>query len=222
MLWHHLIIKLTLLNEYKEIFDEVLGLLNNAKAKLSLKDNAAPVFFSQRTVPFALREKVEQEILRLEREGNWKKVTYSEWATPLVPIVKKDGSIRLCGDYKVTLNPQLQVAQHPLPKPEEMLATMGNSIIFSKLDLRQAFNQLEMDKKSQEYCTLNTHLGLFQPRRLPYGVSSSPALWQQQMDRIFCGISGVFCFVDDVLIAGKDEQDHLKKLKAVLNKIKAH
>ena len=165
---------------------------------------------------------VEKEIHRLETNNTWEKVTYSEWATPLVPVVKSDNSIRICGDYKVTVNPQLQVAQHPLPRPDDMFAKMGGCQVFSKIDLKQAFQQLEMDEKSQEICTLNTHLGLYKPKRLPYGVASSPALWQQTMDKIFTGMENVFCFVDDILVAGKDEKEHRDRLEAVLERIQEH
>ena len=147
-------------------------------------------------------------------------MTYSEWATPLIPIAKSDGGVRLCGDYKVTLNPQLQVAQHPLPNPSDMFATLAGCKVFSKTDLKTAFQQLCMDEKSQDLCTINTHLGLFRPKRLPYGVASSPAIWQQTMDKIFTGLPGVFCFVDDILVAGKDVTEHKVRLKAVLQRIK--
>ena len=146
-------------------------------------------------------------------------MTYSEWATPLVPIAKSDGGVRLCGDYKVTLNPQLQVAQYPLPNPSDMFATLAGCKVFSKIDLKTAFQQLSMDEKSQELCTIYTHLGLFRPKRLPYGVASSPAIWQQTMDKIFTGLPGVFCFVDDILVAGKDVTEHKVRLKAVLQRI---
>ncbi|GFS65869.1 retrovirus-related Pol polyprotein from transposon 412 [Trichonephila clavipes] len=74
-----------------------------------------------RTVPFALKGRVENEIDRLEKEGIIEKVDSSEWATPVVPVVKSDGSIRLCADYSVTLNPNLIVPQHPLPRLDEIL-----------------------------------------------------------------------------------------------------
>lgn len=92
-------------------------------------------------------------------------------------------------------------------------------MVFSKIDLKHAFQQLLMNEKSQELCTLSTHLGLFHPQRLPYGVASSPALWQQTMDRIFSGLPGVFCFIDDILVAGKDATEHHSRLKAVLQLI---
>jgi len=86
-----------------------------------------------------------------------------------------------------------------------MLAAIGDCRVFSKIDLKSAFLQLMMDDKSQEICTLSTHLGLFRPKRLPFGIASSPALWQQTMDKIFHALPGVFCFVDDILVAGSFE-----------------
>lgn len=100
-----------------------------------------------------------------------------------------------------------------------MFATLGGCKVFSKIDLRSAFQQLVMDEESQNMCSLSTHLGLFKPKRLPYGVASSPALWQQVMDKLFTGMPGTFCFVDDILIAGRDEAEHSVRLKAALQVI---
>ena len=69
----------------------------------------------------------------------------------MVPVAKKGGGVRLCGDYKVTVNPNLHVAQHPLPNIQDMLAALGQCSVFSKTDLKNAFQQLETDEKSQEY-----------------------------------------------------------------------
>ncbi|GFX57888.1 transposon Tf2-9 polyprotein [Trichonephila clavipes] len=93
-----------LLREYKDIFDDKLGEINNYEAKLKLRHGVKPIFCRVRTVPFALKGRVENEIDRLEKEGIIEKVDSSEWATPVVPVVKSDGSIRLCADYSVTLN----------------------------------------------------------------------------------------------------------------------
>ncbi|XP_064088507.1 uncharacterized protein K02A2.6-like [Macrobrachium nipponense] len=208
--------------DYKEVFEDRVGTVKNAQAVLVLKENATPRFSAPRPVPYALKTAVETEIRRLESEGSWEKVDYSDWSTPLVPIVKENGQVRLCGDYKVTLNPQLQVAQHPLPNPKDMFATLSGCSVFSKIDLRQAFQQLSMDENSQKLCTVNTHLGLYRPKRLPYGVASSPAIWQQTMDKIFAGMSGVFIFIDDILVAGKNKKEHRERLCAVLKKLKEH
>ncbi|GFV57455.1 retrovirus-related Pol polyprotein from transposon 412 [Trichonephila clavipes] len=91
-----------LLREYKDIFDDKLGEINNYEAKLKLRHGVKPIFCRVRTVPFALKGRVENEIDRLEKEGIIEKVDSSEWATPVVPVVKSYGSIRLCAYYSVT------------------------------------------------------------------------------------------------------------------------
>ena len=209
-----------IIKDYEEVFSGELGTVRNTKASLELKPEAVPKFFRPRPVPYGIKSQVEREILSLEAAGVWERVTYSDLATPLVPVSKPDGGVRLCGDYKSTVNSQLQVAQHPLPNIQDMLAALGVCRVFSKIDLKTAFQQLVMDDKSQEYCTVNTHMGLFRPTRLPYGIASSPAIWQQTMDKIFNAMPGVFCFVDDILIAGRDDLEHQERLVEVLNRIK--
>lgn len=97
-----------LLDEYSEVFQNETGTLKSTKAKLTLKENSQPKFYKARPVPYALKPKVEVELKRLEEEGILSKVNFSNWATPIVPIVKPNGTVRICGDYKITVNPQLQ------------------------------------------------------------------------------------------------------------------
>ena len=91
-------------------------------------------------MPFALKLKVGVELRRLQNEGSLTKVEWSELATPIVPVLKKDGSVRLCGDYKVTVNPELQAEQYPLPCNEDNLENLAGGQKFSKIDLRQAYH----------------------------------------------------------------------------------
>ena len=84
------------------------------------------------------------------------KVEFSHWATPIVPVPKKDGTFRICGDFKVTVNPALEVDQHPIPKPEDIFASLAGGHHFSTLDLSQAYQQLLLDDKSKELVTINT------------------------------------------------------------------
>ena len=113
-----------------------------------------------------------------------KKVDSSEWAAPIVTVPKSDGRIRLCGDYKVTVNQALSVDQYPLPKPEDLFATLANGHKFTKLDLSQAYLQLQLDESSRAYVTINTHQGLYQYTRLPFGITSAPAIFQRLMDTV--------------------------------------
>ena len=109
--------------------------------------------------------------------GVIEKVRYSEWVAPIVPVVKPDNSIRVCGDYKVTVNSVLGVDQHLLPNPEDLFAELSGGEKFSELDLSRANQQILLDEDSREYVTINTHNGFYRPTRLPFGVSSASAIF---------------------------------------------
>jgi len=166
-----------LLDEYDEIFRDELGHCK-LKAKLHVKSEAAPKFYRPRPIPLAMKEKIEEELRRLTNSGVITQVETSEWATPTVSVKKPNGSVRLCGDYKVTINPYLNVNQYPLPRPEELFAALNNGQHFTKLDLSEAYLQVELNAESQKYLVINTHKGLFHFNRLPYGVASAPAIFQ--------------------------------------------
>ena len=163
-----------MLKRYDEVFRDELGTMKTIKAELKLTENATPKFHRPRTVPFALKGAVEQELKRLEEKGVLKKVSHSDWAAPIVPVPKKDGKVRVCGDYKVTVNSSLDVDQYPLPKSEELFATLANGKTFSKLDLSQAYQQMVLDDESAKCLTINTHLGLFQYTRPPFWSGFGP------------------------------------------------
>ena len=113
--------------------------------------------------------------------GMWKPINHSEYASPIVPVVKSDGSIRLCGGYKSTVNPNLDTTVYPLPSIEDCLTKMVNGELFTRLDIRQAYNNLCLNEEDQKLVTVNTHKGLFVPTRLPYGISSAGAIFQRKM-----------------------------------------
>ena len=117
------------------------------------------------------------ELDRLENQGVIKKVSHSEWATPIVVVRKPGGKIRICGDFKVTINPLLKTDVYPLPKPEELFHVLNGESKFSKLDLADAYSQVELH--SSKMVVINTHRGLYQYRRLPFGLSCAPAIFQK-------------------------------------------
>ena len=126
-----------------------------------------PKYHRARPVPFAIREAVGQELDRLESEGIIEKVESSEWAAPIVVVPKRDGRLRLCGDYKVSINPYLKVDAHPLPRTEELFARLSGGKKYTKLDLSQAYQQMPLNANSEELVTINTHQGLYRYKRLP-------------------------------------------------------
>ena len=212
----------TMLDKYSDVFEDKLGTFTSAKAKLTLKEDSQPRFLKARQMPYALKPKVEEELRRLQNEGILNKVEWSEWATPIVPVPKKDGSVRLCGDYKVTVNPELQAEQYPLPRIEDIFANLAGGQKFSKIDLRQAYHQLEMEEDSKKYLTINTHMGLFQYNRLVFGITSAPAIWQRTIDQVLEGTSGTSCILDDMIITGKNDEEHLANLEEVLRRLQVH
>ena len=155
----------------------------------------------------------------MESEGIIYKVDHSAWATPIVIVPKADKSVRLCGDYKVTVNPCINVSQHPLPTAEEIFATLAGGTVFTKLDLAHAYQQLELDEHAQELLTINTHRGLYRYTRLHFGVSSAPAMFQAVLEHILRGMGRVRCRLDDILLNEKSEGEHLKLLDDVLTRL---
>ena len=183
-----------LISKYPSVFDDKLGTMKTFSAKLDLKPGSKPKFFRPRPVPFALRENIEQELQRLEDASIITKVSYSSWAAPIVAVPKKDSKLRICGDYKVTINPSLEIDKHPLPKPDDLFATLSGGKIFSKIDLSQAYQQMTLHEDSRHLVTINTHCGLYQYNRLPFGLASVPALFQRAMDILLQGIP-IMCSV---------------------------
>ena len=103
-----------------------------------------------------------------------------------------------------------------------MFATLAGGKIFSKIDLSSVYLQLELSEASKNLLTVNTHKGLYQYERLPFGVSVAPSQFQCVMDKVLSGMKGVVCFLDDILISSKDEEEHLKVLDDVLSRLDNH
>ena len=211
-----------LMQQHASLFSDTLGTVEPFRATLHVLPDAIPKFRKARSVPFAIKEAIGKELDRMEQQGILQKVSHSEWAAPIVPVPKKDGRFRICGDYKVTINPSLSVDQYPLPKPEDLFASLAGGTIFAKLDLSQAYLQLQLDEKSVPYVTINTHQGFYHHTRLPFGVASAPAMFQKMMDTVLQGISGVICYIDDILVSSKDEASHLGTLEAVFKRLEKH
>ncbi|UYV65309.1 K02A2.6-like [Cordylochernes scorpioides] len=209
----------TQLHSFRELFNPSYGVFKVVRARLLVDPEMKPKYFKSRPIPYALEEKISRELDRLVKAGILKPVRHAEWAAPIVPVLKSDQTIRICGDFKITANQALKVDQYPLHKAEDIFAALAGGEKFSKIDLRDAYSQLELDDESQLYTVINTHQGLYKYTRLPFGISSAPALFQKQMDILLKGIPMVSCALDDILITWKNDQDHLNNLECVLQRI---
>ena len=201
------------------MFGSDRGHLQPSRGHLTLCDGAQPKLSKARPLPYALRDRVGLELDRLEQGGILTEVSHSDWATPVVPIPKKDGSVRICGDFKVTVNPQLKVDQYPLPRIDDIFASLGGGKHFSKIDLRNAYLQMEMDDESKTLLTLNTHKGLYRLNGLAFGIASAPAMWQRVTDQLLSSIPKTQCIIDDIIVTGKTDDEHLRNLEMVLQRL---
>nr|XP_037870976.1 uncharacterized protein K02A2.6-like [Bombyx mori] len=205
--------------QYPAVFSDKLGKFNKYKVNLKLKESAHPIFFKPRPVAFALREKVEKEINRLVGLGVLRPVEHSDYASPIVPVLKRDGSVRICADYSVTINKQLVVEQYPLPTVNELFSKLYGGQTFTKLDLSMAYGQFCLDEESQKLTCINTHKGIFAYTRLVFGLASGPSIFQRAMDTVLAGLDGTLCLLDDVLITGRNDSEHLERLHQVLQRL---
>ncbi|KHJ79690.1 hypothetical protein OESDEN_20656, partial [Oesophagostomum dentatum] len=153
------------------------GRCTKTKAMLVLKDNAIPIFKKKRLVPYASVPDLDKEIDRLIAEGVISTVDHSELF-----------------DF---LNDALQLHQHPLPTAEEVFTKPSGGQLFTQIDFAEAYLQVEVEEELKEMLTINTHWGLFKYNRLPFGVKSSPGIFQQIMDSMICGLEGVAAYLDN-------------------------
>ena len=175
-------------------------------------------FQEESSVAYALQPVLEAELNRMQKEGILEPVDNSEQATPLVVVPKVNGKIRVCGDFKVTINQCVETKQYPLPTVEDIFAHLAGGQVFSKLDMSQAYLQLPVHEDSKPLLVINTPKGLFKYTRLPYGVSVAPDIFLAVMARVLQGLP-VACYLDNILIAAPTENEHNLVLNQVLQRL---
>ena len=125
-----------LLEQYSDVFKDSLGTFVGHKAKIEVDPSAQPRYCKARTLPYAMRPQVEEELERLVTEAILEPVAHSEWATLIVAALKSDKkTIRLCGDFRMTVNPVAKLDRYPVPRVEDLFATLTQGRLFTKLDL---------------------------------------------------------------------------------------
>nr|CDJ93658.1 RNA-directed DNA polymerase (reverse transcriptase) domain containing protein [Haemonchus contortus] len=200
---------------YPEVFEEG----NKEKVDLQLHQNVRPVFCSSRPVSHAALEAVNAELDRLMQMDVIAPVSHSEWAAPIVCVRKQNGKLRICADFSTGLNRALQSFDYPIPMPEDIFASLNGGTIFSQIDLSDAYLQLELSEESKKKVVINTHKGLFRYNRLPFGIKTAPGIFQQVMNKMVTGLQGVATYLDDILVSGRNEQEHRENLFAVFGRI---
>ena len=208
----------SIVTRFSAVFNKDVGTIKGYKAVIRLRQGTKPIFKKSRSVAYALQPALQLELSRMQREGILEPVERSEWATPLVIVPKSNGKLRICGDFKVTINQCVETKTYPLPTTEDIFARLAGGNIFTKLDLSQAYLQLPVDDDSKDLLVINTPKGLFRYNRLPYGVSVAPAIFQSVMDRILHNLP-VACYLDDILISAATVEEHDVLVEKVLQRL---
>ncbi|KAF2890922.1 hypothetical protein ILUMI_15251, partial [Ignelater luminosus] len=209
-----------ILHQFSELFQDKLGACNACKVDFKVKEGTLPIFCKPRILPFAFRELVDKELDRLEAEDIITKVENNDWGTPLVPVLKADGkTLRLCADYRVTVNKYLDDIQYPFPRAEELFVALQGGEQFSKLDIRSAYNQLVLGDETRKLLAWSTHRGVYLMNRLPFGAKPACALFQREIEKVLQGAKGTISYLDDIVVTGKDRAEHLDNLKEVLSRL---
>ena len=208
-----------IMRQYPALFDaSTVGKLKGVQVQLRVSDDN-PVFMKSRVVPFAIRQRYEEALQKLVQEDIIEKVEHSDWASPAVPVIKPCGDIRICGDYSGTINQASPLEQYLVPTFEELLSNLSGGTKFTKLDLSQAYHQLELNPDCRKFTTINTPYGLYQYKRLVFGINSAVSIFQRTIKNVLKGLPGCCVRIDDILVTGETDAIHLENLHRVLQKL---
>lgn len=197
------------------------GRVRGTPITISLKEDAVPYSVAvPRRIPFPLLPLVEKELERLVKADIIEAVTEpTEWCAPMVPVIKKSGAVRICVDL-TALNKEVRRERFIIPTLEDVLPLLKNAGVFSTLDAASGFNQFCLEPNSSTLTTFITPVGRFRYKRLCFGVSSAPEIFQREMTKLLSGISGVIVLMDDILVFSSNEAEHDVILQKVLNRIR--
>ena len=211
-----------LLISYEDLFatsDSDMGRTKRIKHSICTGDSP-PIRQAVRRVPPARREEVKQ-LLGNMLKNDVIQPSSSPWASPIVLVRKKDGSMRFCIDYR-KVNAVTRKDAYPLPRIDTTLDTLAGSQLFSTLDLLSGYWQVEVEEEDRAKTAFCTTEGLFEFKVMPFGLCNGPATFQRLMDLVLAGLQWSQCLVylDDIIIIGRDFEEHLSNLQSVFQRLR--
>uniref|UniRef100_A0A8C5QC51 Gypsy retrotransposon integrase-like protein 1 n=1 Tax=Leptobrachium leishanense TaxID=445787 RepID=A0A8C5QC51_9ANUR len=198
--------------------DMDVGCAKNAQHTIRLNDSTPFRERSRRLAPRDIED--VRDILHSMEEAGIIQESRSPYASPIVVVRKKNGSVRLCVDYR-TLNKRTIPDQYTLPRIEDLLNALNGSKWFSVLDLRSGYYQVPMNAEDQEKTAFICPLGFFQFTRMPQGVTGAPATFQRLMEKTLGDMSPRECLVylDDIIVFGRTPEEHENRLLKVIDRL---
>ena len=217
--------KLTdLIVEYESVFSRHnldCGKATGFCHRIRLTDDR-PFRLPYRRLSPAHYQKLRETLDEMEEREIIKKSS-SEYASPLVLCWKKNGDLRLCTDFR-WLNARTVKDAHPLPHQADVLAALGGNAFFSTLDLTSGYYNVPLHEDDKKYTAFSSPLGLHEYNRMPQGLCNSPATFMRMMLTIFGdqNFLSLLCYLDDVLVFGRTEQESLERLELVFQRLREH
>ncbi|GJR85733.1 putative reverse transcriptase domain-containing protein [Tanacetum coccineum] len=212
-----------IVRDFPEVFPEDLPGLPPARPvefQIDLIPGAAPVARAPyRLAPSEMKELSEQ-LQELSDKG-FIRPSSSPWGAPVLFVKKKDGSFRMCIDYR-ELNKLTVKNRYPLPRIDDLFDQLQGSSIYSKIDLRSGYHQLRVREQDIPKTAFRTRYGHYEFQVMPFGLTNAPAVFMDLMNRVCKPYLDKFVivFIDDILIYSKDEKEHKEHLKAILELLK--
>ncbi len=207
-----------LLSRYECLFVGKPGCTDLVQLKIDT-GSSPPIRQTPYSVPLGVREDVKRELELLERSGIIER-SCSPWASPLVPVKKKDGGIRLCVDFR-RVNTVTVREPYYIPGFDEMVERVGVGRVLSKLDLEKGFHQVVVDVEDRMKTAFVCPFGKFQFKRMPFGLTNAPSVFQRLMDMVLKDCwEYARVYIDDVLVVSESWRVHLRQLEEVFEALK--
>jgi len=180
----------------------------------------APIKMRRRELSQQRREAAEKEFSNLLESGIVRRSS-SPWAAPLQIITKKDGSLRICGDYR-GLNRVTVPDSYPMPLISDILRRFHDCTIFSSIDLAKAYHQIPVHPESIQKTAVTTPFGLFEYCKMPFGLRNASQTFQRHIDTVLQGLNNAVAYIDDIIIASRNADEHRTHLSDVIDRLKTH
>lgn len=212
-----------IVKEYSDVF-EGLGCFEG-KVKLEVDEKATPKIQRPRRIALAFNKKLKECLDDMEKSNViCKEEKHTDWVSNIL-FVQRNGKSRICLD-PLELNKALKSVEYPIPTVEEILPELNEAMVFSTVDAKRGFWQVELDEESSKMCTFFTPYGRYRFLRMPFGIAPAMEIYQRKQNEILHGLNGIAVIADDILICGKGKTieeataDHNRNFRSLLQRLR--